>query len=389
MDNRKAYKLFSFQVNTLRGKVDYPSEGWQANINLDVMAKSMAFNTRKGSFIKNKLLRGPFKINYTTETQVVNVAKNKLNIGDDEFIIGAVFNLAKDPVDFKIDIHADELTWDHAAAILAPNIAKKLHMFDLNKPLLVNAIIAGDFGGGGDPAIDVNCEVRDNILKSPGGIVKHCSFDGVFTNHLEKGKEFGDANSAIKLNHFSGFYGEIPFTADTMHIINFDKPIAVGIFKSQFDMSKLSSVLGNETFKVTKGIANLDLKYKADIVDFQFNKPILQGVITMKDADIIYVPRDLKLRNTSLSLNFIGDDLYIKNIRLQSGRSVALMEGKVSNFMNLYYSAPEKILLTWDIHSPQVYLGEFLGILNARAKSRPVKRTSRNVNFCRTTGCCF
>jgi len=32
----------------------------------------------------------------------------------------------------------------------------------------------------------------------------------------------------------------------------------------------------------------------------------------------------------------------LKNIRLQSGRSVITMEGRVDNFMNLYYTAPEK-----------------------------------------------
>jgi hypothetical protein len=51
------------------------------------------------------------------------------------------------------------------------------------------------------------------------------------------------------------------------------------------------------------------------------------------------------------------------------------MEGQVKNFMNLYYSAPEKILINWQVTSPQIYLAEFLGFLNtAKPSGNPVKR---------------
>jgi len=57
------------------------------------------------------------------------------------------------------------------------------------------------------------------------------------------------------------------------------------------------------------------------------------------------------------------------------------MNGRVNNFLNLYYNAPEKIVLTWNIHSPQLYLGEFLGLLNNGddAESMPKSRNSSNV----------
>jgi hypothetical protein len=55
------------------------------------------------------------------------------------------------------------------------------------------------------------------------------------------------------------------------------------------------------------------------------------------------------------------------------------MEGRVNNFLNLYYDAPEKILLNWEINSPKLYLGEFLGVLsggNTPSKKQAVKRTN-------------
>jgi len=56
-------------------------------------------------------------------------------------------------------------------------------------------------------------------------------------------------------------------------------------------------------------------------VNYELNKPAVAGHINIKGADIIYLPEKLKVINSSMSLNFIKNDLVLKNIRLQSGRS--------------------------------------------------------------------
>jgi hypothetical protein len=129
------------------------------------------------------------------------------------------------------------------------------------------------------------------------------------------------------------------------------------------------------------GSADMNLRYTADVVDYKINKPIIRGSINLRNTDIYYLPRNLKLKNSSISLNFIGNDLVLKNIRLQSGKSIVNMEGRVKNFLNLYYNAPEKILLTWQIRSPQLYLGEFLGFLSERKGAPASKRRGNSGNI--------
>ncbi|RYZ96745.1 MAG: AsmA family protein, partial [Sphingobacteriaceae bacterium] len=224
-------------------------------------------------------------------------------------------------------------------------------------------------------------KVRNSVLTSPGGRVDNCDFDGAFTNNYVKGKGLVDENSAIKIYNFKGSYHEIPFTIDTALIVDLIKPIATSTFKSKFELSKLNPILGGEPLKFINGTANLNLKCRADIVDFQLNKPMLAGIISVSKADMIYVPRNLPLNNTSLSLNFTGDDLLLNNINLQSGHSIVRMNGRVNNFLNLFYNDPEKILLTWNIHSPQMYLGEFLGVLNARNNTKRVRHRGKKSDF--------
>lgn len=375
VDNQKGHKLFHFVVDELKGKFDYRLlGGWDAELQLKTLAKSMAFNTRRGSFIKDKLLEGPFKVSYDDDKGVIDVAPNKLNIGGDPFIIGAKFDLSKENTEFTINIDVPKIQWRNAAALLAPNITEKLNMFNLSRPIHAKCTLKGDMGPGGDPEIRVDAFIKDNQLTTPGGIVDDCSFTGLFTNNYVNGKGFTDENSAIKLYQFKGSYKELPFSIDTAFINNLDKPIATGIFKSQFDVAKLNKIVGEETLKFGKGTAIVNLAYKADIVDFKLNKPLVAGSIDIKNADISYMPRKLNFTNTAILLNFTNNDLFIKNIHLQSGKSVVMMDGIVRNFLNLYYTAPEKILLTWKIRSPQIHLGEFLGFLGSRKPAPKAKR---------------
>ena len=380
VNDRKASKLFQFEVQDIDGKMDYPTTGWKANLQLKTLVKSFSFNTKKGSFIKDKLLNGPFDISYDNKNKLITVAPNKLDIGDDTFTIGGQFNLAKDPVNFTLNIADDHILWKSASNLLAANITKSLRMFDLDAPIAVTADLKGTFGAG-DPLIFVTCKVKDNTLTTPAGRINNCSFNGVFSNNYINGKGLGDENSIIKLYHFNGDYKGLPFTVDTAFVNNLSTPVATGVFRSQFDVQKLNPIIGEQSLKFTKGTADITMAYKADLVNYELNKPLLDGVVNIKNADVSYLPRNLHFKNTGIALRFYKNDLYMNNIRLQTGNSVVNMQGKVSNFLNLYYTAPEKILIVWQITSPQLHIAEFLGFLNARQSEAPAKTINTKVNL--------
>eukprot|EP01118_Nematostelium_gracile_P011937 TRINITY_DN4308_c0_g4_i1.p3 TRINITY_DN4308_c0_g4~~TRINITY_DN4308_c0_g4_i1.p3 ORF type:complete len:810 (+),score=116.07 TRINITY_DN4308_c0_g4_i1:20355-22784(+) len=377
VNNEKGNKLFDFAVDELSAKVDYPSKGWKADVDLDVLVNSLAFNTKRGSFVKDQRLKGPFNINFNADSSVIQVAENKLKIGDNDFVIGASFNTSKEPTTFSINIRADKIAWRNAAALLAPNIKKRLDQFNLKNPIDVKCAIVGNMGPGGDPLINVVADVKDNVLTTPGGTVDSCSFRGMYTNNFFEGRGLTDENSAIKLFGFKGAYEKIPFSIDTAFINNFKAPVATGVVKSKFDISKLNAIVGEDLLNFNGGQADLNLTYSADLVDLMLRKPYFTGYVNIKNADVNYKPRNLRFKNTGISLKFTGPDLFINDLRLQSGKSILLMEGSIRNFLNLYYTAPEKIVLNWEIKSPQLHLGEFLGFLNARPNVTQVKNKSK------------
>ncbi|MDP9078345.1 MAG: AsmA family protein [Bacteroidota bacterium] len=378
VEDHKAKKLFKFAVDKLDGKMNYPDTGWTADIDLKVTAKSMAFSTQHGSFIKDKLVEGKLTGGYNSRTGNINVTSSGFTIGGDDFNIIARFATGKKPADFTFHITADELLWRHASSLLSPNITQKLNMFNLDKPIAVNAIISGSFSGGSDPFLYITADAKDNKLSIPGSIITDCNFKGTFTNNHIKSNGFSDANSIIRLVKFTGSYNHLPFAIDTGSISNLEKPIATGNFRSNFPAADLNYLLGSSVAKFSKGSADMSLRYMADIVDYRINKPIVTGTINLKNADINYIPRNLNFKNTSVSIHITRKSLLLDHIRLQSGRSVVLMQGHINNFLNLYYDAPEKIVLDWQITSPQLYLGEFIGFLNTRQQAKTITKSRKN-----------
>lgn len=380
IDNRHKGKLYNFKVNDLDGIIDQKSGGWDADVKLDVLVNSMAFSTRKGSFIKNRQVQGRFNINFNEGEDLLTFRKNPLNIGGEDFTIAARIKTGGPTAAFAINIENKKILWRNAANLLSPNITTKLDMFNLTKPIAVKCDIVGDFNKEGDPLIRVNAMVENNTLETQGGTVSNCSFFGVFSNNHVKSRGFNDANSAIKLFNFKGDYGEIPFRMGKIFILDLEKPIAVGDFRSQFEMEKLRSLIDDGLLKFTGGTGEVAVNFRADIVDFKLSKPLINGLINIKNAGVEYVPRSLKFNDITVALNFTRDNLYISQINLKSGKSIVNMEGSIANFLNLYYTDPAKVVLQWKVYSPQLHLGEFMGFLSARGTKKSTKpKTKGNV----------
>lgn len=382
IDNQSKHKLFQFDVDRIDGKMESGSDGWKAAFDLKALVKSLAFSTQKGSFIKDKMVDGNFDVAFNWHKKAILIQQNKLDIGGEGFKISAEFATTKNnTTDYAIHIVNDKILWRNASHLLTPNIYSRLDRFNLKEPIAVRCDISGNFDVEGDPFILVNAKIKDNELSTPGGMVSDCNFTGIFTNNNSKDKGFNDANSAIKFEDFKGTYVGMPVTMNHAAILNLENPMATGDFKSKFDLEKLGNIIDPRLLKFSKGTADVNLKFNADIVNYMITKPIVTGTVAVNDGTIEYAPRKLNFTRTSVLLDFRNNDLFISNIHLQSGHSVINMEGEIRNFLNLYYTAPEKVVLNWKIYSPEIHLAEFLRFLEKRTVAKTVRTKKKNADF--------
>ena len=375
IDNQKRHKLFNFNINQIQGRMQYPDSGWTGKIKLKTQVNSFAFNTRKGSFLKDKSLEGTLSAHYNRDIDAVILHPEVLKIGGHPFKIGAKIELDKSA--FAISIAVDDILFKDVAMLLSPNISSKLLKFGIEKPIDIRGNIVDDGSGKfGDPLIKVGITVRDNVISIPAGQLTSANFDGSFTNQDTVGGIIGDENSAIKFHRLTAKYYNAPLKIDTFTVTNLSRPIATGLVTSQFPLTNLNNSLGTQDFEFKQGTADLRLYCKADIDNFRFTKPVVSGKINIANADILYIPRKLHLVKSALNINFNQNDLSIQNGRFQLGKSILNVSCSIENFAKLYYTDPDKILVNLKMHSPQLYLNEFLPFLGPRTKKKSASSNS-------------
>ncbi|MFB9078400.1 AsmA-like C-terminal region-containing protein [Flavobacterium procerum] len=382
IDNQLGHKLFDFAATDLKSKIDYEDDNWKTDLFLKTKINSLAFNTVHGSFAKEKELEGHFDISYNDEKENIDIKTKNLKIGSDVFDIVAFFNIGKGNSLFGINIQTNIL-WRNASNLLSANISSKLNQFNLKKAIAVNCDIKGDLNVEGDPKIVVQALIKNNELSIPDGLFTNCNFKGIFTNNFKPEKGFNDSNSAIILTHFKGDYESIPLTIPQAVINNLEKPIATGIVNADFDVSKLNGMANDKILHFESGHAKTNLRFQFDIVDLYIHKPRVIGNVDIDKATFEYLPKNIRAEKTDVKLSFTEQALYIKKIAYKHKKNSIRIDGRIDNFLNLYYDAPEKMVVNWNIYCPSIDVKQFLGILknNQATKTAQKKTAKKNVNF--------
>ena len=376
-ENQMNNKLFDFDNVDLKSKINFDNNDWYTTLYLKTLARSLAFNTQRGSFVKNKIVEGVLKVNFSKLKNQISVVTENLLIGKEHFDINANFSLNNKKSPFDIAIKTTIL-WNNASALLSENISKKLNQFDLKNPLNVRCTIIGDMNATGDPEIKVATRVQEDLLTIPDGVVSDCSFEASFTNRYKKGEGCNDANSTITLTDFKGKYKTIPFSIPIGIITNFEKTIAAGSFKSEFDVARLNKVIAEDFMRFSEGQANVNLEFKFGISNLKIQKPLFTGNAIVKNAVVYYGPRNLTFLKTDIQLDFTEEALLIKKINFNDRRNTVFMEGKINNFLTLYYDNPEKMIVNWDIYAPFLDVKQFVGVITNSGQKAATKNNSED-----------
>ncbi len=377
-DNQARKKYFNFDIHRLNVKINYNENGWKGNAKTELKVNMLAFNVRRGSFIKNQEVETDLDMTYNTKSGVLVIPEQDMTIGSEDFKIGGMFRSTTSASDFKLSIIAAEIELKNVVPLLANNISSKLKIYKLEEPITAKALIQGSLKHKGDPKILVSWATTDNELTVSGETIQNCSFTGYFDNEFKKGLGLNDRNSIIGFADIKGTYHNIPFRADTVRVINLVKPIFEGRFQSVFELEKLNAISGSKSFHFHKGNARLNLFYRAPYNKSNSTEPYIYGALVLSNATLNYHPRDLNFTNLNGTFRFKGQDVFLQNFRARSANSNFTINGSFINFLNLYYTDPGRIKLDLHVSSPKINVGEFIAFLGRRKSEKKAASASKS-----------
>lgn len=375
-EDKSNKKKFDVDVKHLEGRFDYFEKGWKAYVNMNLLVRGMDFYNPNGPFLNNKNVRGIVKAQYNSEKLLLTIPQNKVNIEGNDITIGAQVFLANKPVIFKMEISAKKIPFQAARSLLSTHIQEKIALVNLTKPLDVQVSILGKDQKRNEPVVYARWQVKDNVLEGQGTKIINCSFTGYFLNRVHPQLAVNDLNSVIAVSDFSGNWSDIDFEADSIRIRNLISPVLSGRFRSSFNLEKLNPIMNNNSFHFGKGLVNLNLKFKGGIKNNDTTQPFIVGTASISKADITYLPRQLLFTNANADLIFTGNDLALNNVKVQQGTNAIDMNGRVQNLLNFFYTAPDKILLDWNVRSKEIDLSAYKRFLTTRATTTVVKASS-------------
>ena len=372
-DNHLKRKSINFKIKSLNTHFTTTSKGFIANAKMNAHIDDLTFNYKNGSFAKNKDIIGNLAITYDTLQKNIAISSDAFVIGGCQFDLKASFGIKGNSL-FSIGLTSKVVYWKDAASLVSKNIFSKLNKFDLKKPFPVKCFINGDMKDKNYLKIHVVATFKDNGLTAVNKVFTNCSFTGEYTNNYVDNGTYDDPNSAVMLHDFKASYEGIAFKTKDLMVLDLKKPIASGSLDTEFDASKLRAFFTEDHMRFTKGKVRCAISFKSDVINLQIKKPFIEGMVSVKDCDFTFVPKNIAFKKNNVDLHFTSDELIVKNLSFETKSSKVQMKGSSKDFMSLYYDSPHKIVLNWEVYSPFLDLKDFTYFMSPSKTKTPTKK---------------
>ena len=367
MDLKTRSKLYDFDIHSFNCNVTDKSNLLQLDVKTDLLIHSLAFNTDSGSFVKEKPVEGSFTVDFYQSKKKLEFNNVKLRIDDHPFTLSGMFDLSDAPPLYYLAVKSNDLDYKQASALLSQNITRKLARFNIEKPVDVEAVLDGTTRPNKIPWVKINVQIKDNVVSTPTLTVTDASLHAEFNNKLDPEKAPVNNNSGFRFTDVSGTWQNIKMRSKLITLIDLDHPVIACDVQSSVNLKAVNDLLGSNAVEFTKGSAEVNATYRGPVMEGDTTGVSIGGNISLQDADINYIPRNLLFSNSSGRIEFDDKDVYIKQLKTTAANSTLVMNGSIKNFMSLISKNPEKINLNWNISSSRLNLGDFISYLNKRS----------------------
>lgn len=367
IDMQDKHKLFDFDIRHLHADISREDRSLRLAITTDMKANSLAFNTEKGSFIKDKTLSGRFTLHYNTASNILRFDKAVVAVAGHPFVFSGRFFPTVKPDPFFLTIETDHILFREATALLTSKLQQKLDQYDIDQPLSVHVQLDAGAADDPEPQILIRTNLDKASVLTPTARFTGASFRASFTNEWVHGHKREDENSGLRLLAFSGELENVPLRADTIDITDLKHPQLSCDLHSQFALPVLNDLYGSQTLQFLHGSANMDLRYKGPLSENDTAGATVNGRLDLDSAAMVYLPYGFQLTDGSGRLLFHDQDLVIQQLRARTGSSRIQVKGVAKNLISLIDHNAENVSMDWTLSASHLDLRDFASLAGRSA----------------------
>jgi hypothetical protein len=362
-EKQDKHKLFDIDIHRLDCSIRKDKRNLFLAIDAgELRVNSLAFKTEKGSFVKDKTIKGRFTLQYNTGSKILQFRRARLSIGGYAFEFTGRFFPSIHPDPFSLSIEAAAIPYRELTALLTPNLQQKLDQFDVSGTVAVQALI--DAGSADDPTplLHIKMDLDKASVLTPAGRFNNTSLRGSFTNEWVHGQKREDENSGIRLLSFSGEVETIGVRSDTITITNLKHPILACDLRARCDLVRLNDLSGSQTLRFRKGSCSANLVYRGPLSENDTAATFVRGSLDLDSAAVEYRPYGMLLTGGRGKLVFRGQDLVIDRLEGQLGSTKIRLKGVAKNLATLLDRNAQDVSMDLSLSSPRLDLRDFTAL---------------------------
>ena len=369
-------KYHDILLNQMECKILSNDSGQLVKIKMNAFVHGLGFNTTKGSYLKEKNLSGNFEL-HLSKAKDIQFDKIKLTIDKQPFFFTG--NFSTDQKTFSLALQTKKIDFKKAVSLLTQGTQEKFAAFNILQPVDISAVLDGPTLYKTIPLAVVQFNVKDAAIETPVAQFTGCTFKGIFTNQIDAAKPRTDDNSQLSIKDFTAGWENISLTSKKIEVSNLLQPFLKCDMHSKFDLTALNDLTGSSTMQFEKGDGEMNISYSGSLMDNDTIPTVMQGNLSLKNAAINYVPRNITLNKMQANFVFKNKDLIIETLNAQAGTTVLNMNGSIKNLTELIYPHPEKLVLEWNVSTPNLDLDNFMSFLGKKS-SRKIQKKSGGSN---------
>lgn len=364
------FKFYNVAFEKMKCSIDEEGDRLSLMIDCKGMIKNAAFNTKKGSYLRNKSLICAWQILYDRSSKRLSLKNQLVKLNRQSYQLSGDFFLSSHPR-FDLTITTSNLPLKEAASIFPGPTNKRINQYQLSKPLKkVKVVLSGRMEYRYYPLANVFFSVSDATLTISPTRFEHCTFDGFFKNEIDSSKLRDDRNSLLRFTNVKGEWEKNRFDSKDITIYNLVDPYLRCNVHAVFDLSQLEKAIASRRLDLNSGSGEANLNYEGPLQPNSDNIYNLNGDIAIHDGDITYNPRNLNLKKTNIQLHFRNGDMLIRKMKTSANDNNISITGRVDNFLNFFNQDPSKAVFAWNIYSPYIDISKLRSSLHRKTSAK-------------------